>query len=61
MSDDDDFFAAIERYQQNAFFRVGRRSILSASEPYSTRFATLPNGELRNSATLLRSKNSSWY
>ena len=23
---------------KNAFFRVGRRSILSASEPYSTRF-----------------------
>jgi hypothetical protein len=61
MSDDDDFFAAIERYQQKRILQGGARSILSASEPYSTRFATLPNGELRTSATLLRSKNSSWY
>jgi hypothetical protein len=58
MSDDDDFYAAIERYQQKRILQGG--AILNASGPYSKRFATLRGGELRTSATLLRPKNSSW-
>jgi hypothetical protein len=56
MSDDDDFFAACERYQGNRILQGGPQIDQEPSGPYSTSCATLPSGESRISETLLPPK-----